>query len=137
MKPITVVITVLMAMATIAIVGITFLQLTQAQPPRSPGAFRVMQAIENTWAALAFEVKVSDETLKKARPLFQKAWDARKKLMRESAGNFDAMIDGMTKIKSDLDTGLKKILTEKEMKKLIEWEKSQQRQPPMGGPRGR
>jgi len=138
MKPTTVVITVLMAMTAVAIVGATF-QLTRAQPPpsRTPGAFRVMQTVENTWAAIAFEVKVSDETQKKARPLFQKAWDDRKKLMRESAGNFNAMMEGMRKIKNDLDAGLKKILSDDEMKKLTQWERSQRRRPPMGAPRRR
>ncbi|MCD6506926.1 hypothetical protein J7M22_09925 [Candidatus Poribacteria bacterium] len=129
MKPITVIITALLAMIAIAIVGATF-QLTQAQPPRPPGAFRMMQAIENTWAAIAFEVKVDNKTLEKIRPLFQKAWDDRKKLIRESAGNFDAMMDGMAKIKKDLDKKLRKALTKEEMRKLIEWEKLQQRRPP-------
>ena len=102
---------------------------------RRPGGFRVIQAVESTWAAIAFEVKVDNATLEKARPYLQKAWDERKKLIEDSAGNFQVIADGMTKIKADLDEKLKTALTEEQMKKLAEWEESRQQRPRMGGPR--
>jgi hypothetical protein len=141
MKRMMVIISIVLA---IAIVSVAF-QITQAQrPQRQPGqqprGFRSMQAVENTWAATAFELKVDSETLEKARPHFQKAWDARKQLMKDSAGDFREIADGMTKIKADLDENLKTVLTEEQMKKLAEWEESQQQNrmggPGMGGPRG-
>jgi transcription termination factor NusB len=137
MRSIRVITTIMLAIAAIVIVGAAF-QLTQAQqPPRGPAAFRMIQAVENTWAAIAFEVKVDNATLEKARPHFQKAWDERKKLMRDSAGDFRTLVEGMRKIKARLDEKLKTVLTEEQMKRLAEWEKSQQRRPPMGGPRRR
>jgi len=141
MKHMALVISIVLA---IAIVGVTFQitqaqrsrrQPTQAQQPqrqfsqRINSRFRVIQAVENTWAALAFEVKVDDETLKKIRPAFQKAWDKRKKLIKNSAGDFRAIVEGMTKTKADIDKKLKEVLTEEQMKKLAEWEKTQRQQP--------
>lgn len=124
----------------IALVGIAF-QITQAQRQRQPGdqrpggmgGMRATQAVQNTWAGIAFEVKVDSETLEKARPLLQKAWDDRKQLIKDTAGDFRAIADGMTKIKADLDAKLKTVLTDEQMKKLAEWEKSQQQMPRMGG----
>jgi hypothetical protein len=94
-----------------------------------------MQAVQQTWAAVAFEVKVDNETLEKARPLLQKSWDDRKELIKNSSGDFQAIADGMTKIKADLDEKLKTVLTDEQMKKLAEWEEAQQ-QTRMGGPMG-
>jgi hypothetical protein len=141
MKRMTLIISIALA---IAIVGVAF-QIIQAQqvqqPQRQPGqqrpggGMRAMQAVETTWAAIAFEVKVDTATLEKARPHFQKAWDDRKKLQKDSAGDFQAISSGMTKIKADLDEKLKTVLTEEQMKKLAEWEAAQQQQR-MGGPMG-
>jgi len=137
MKRATVIISIVLA---IALVGVAF-QITQAQRRRQPGGqrpggmggMRAMQAVEQTWSAIAFEVKVDSETLAKARPLIQKAWDDRKQLMKDSAGDFRAIADGMTKIKANLDGKLKTVLTDEQMKKLAEWEKSQQQTRRMGG----
>ena len=137
MKRITVIISVVLA---IAIVGIAY-QLTQAQrPQRQPGGFgggrapaaRAMQTVENTWAAIAFEVKVDSATLEKTRPHLQKAWDERKKLIKDSADDMQKIAEGMVKINAELDEKLKTVLTEEQMKKLAEWEESQQ-QTGMGG----
>lgn len=140
MKRTTVIISIVLA---IAIVGVAFqiIQAQQAQQPQRqpgqqrPGGMRAMQVVESTWAVIAFEVKIDNATLEKARPHLQKAWDDRKKLQKDSAGDFQAIADGMTKIKADLDANLKTVLTKEQMEKLAEWEKSQQ-QTRMGGPMG-
>jgi hypothetical protein len=144
MKRVTVIISIVLA---IAIVGIAY-QLTQAQRPQGgPGGFggmrapaaRAMQTVENTWAAIAFEVKVDSATLEKTRPPLQKAWDERKKLITDSADDMQKIAEGMVKINAELDEKLKTVLTEEQMKKLSEWEDSQQQAGmggPMGGPRG-
>jgi len=137
MKRATAIISIVLA---IALVGVVF-QITQAQRQQRPGGqrqggmggMRAMQAVESTWAAIAFELKVDNETLEKARPHIQEAWDARKKVMKDSASNFRAMGDSMTKIKADMDAKLKTVLTDEQMKKLAEWEKSQQSTRRMGG----
>ena len=140
MKRMTVIISIVLA---IAIVGIAY-QLTQAQRPQGvPGGFgggrapaaRAMQTVENTWAAIAFEVKVDSATLEKTRPHLQKAWDERKKLMKDSADDMQKIAEGMVKINAELDEKLKTVLTEEQVKKLAEWEESQQ-QAGMDGPRG-
>jgi hypothetical protein len=137
-------ITVIMSVIlVIAIVGVDY-QITQAQrPQRGPGGFgggrapaaRAMQTVENTWAGIAFEVKVDNETLDKARMPLQEAWDARKELMKDSAGDMRIIAQGMVKINEALDEKLKTVLTEEQMKKLSEWEDSQQ-QTGMGGRMG-
>jgi transcription termination factor NusB len=136
MKRMTVIISIVLA---IAIVGVAF-QITQAQrqqqpPAQRPGGARALQIVRQTWAGIAFEVKVDNATLEKARPHLQKAWDDQKKLIKDSADDFQAIADGMTKIKADLDEKLKTVLTEEQMKQLAEWEKSQQ-QTRRGGPMG-
>ncbi|MBC8229523.1 hypothetical protein H8E77_08255 [bacterium] len=141
MKCITVIMSIVLA---IAIVGIAY-QITQAQRPQGgPGGFgggrapaaRAMQAVGNTWAGIAFEVKVDNETLEKARTHLQQAWDARKKLMKDSAGDMRIIAQGMVKINESLDEKLKTVLTEEQMKKLSEWEDSQQQAGMGGGRRG-
>jgi hypothetical protein len=133
MKRMTVIISIVLA---IAMIGVAF-QITQAQRdqqrPGGMGGMRATQAVQNTWAAIAFELKVDNETLEKVRPHLQEAWDARKKVMKDSAGDFRAMGDSMTKIKADMDAKLKTVLTDEQMKKLAEWEESQQQTRRMGG----
>jgi hypothetical protein len=134
---------IIIIVLALAIVGIAY-QMTQAQRPQGgPGGFgggrapaaRAMQAVENIWAGIAFEVKVDNATLGKARPHLQEAWDARQKLMQDSAGEMRLIAEGMVKINEALDAKLKTVLTEEQMKKLSEWEDSQQ-QTGMGGYRG-
>ncbi|MBM3236329.1 hypothetical protein FJZ31_08530 [Candidatus Poribacteria bacterium] len=138
MKRMTLIISIVLA---IAIVGVAFQVIQAQQPPRQPGqqrpggSMRAMQVVESTWAAIAFEVKVDAATLEKARPHFQKAWDDRKQLQKDSAGDFQAIADGMTKIKAELDEKLKTVLTKEQLEKLAAWEKAQQ-QTRMGGPMG-
>ena len=102
----------------IAIVSVAY-QITQAQRPQGrPGGFgggrapaaRAMQAVENIWAGIAFEVKVDNETLEKARTHLQEAWDARKKLTKESAGDMRIIAQGMVKINEALDEKLKTVV---------------------------
>lgn len=134
MKRITAIISIVLAIAAIVV---AFQKITQAQHSEMPaGGLMVMQAVENTWAGIAFEVKVDKETLEKVRPQFQKAWDERKNLIKESEEDIHAVIEGMMEIKAELDEKLKSVLTEKQMQKLAEWERSQQ-QMHMGGPMGR
>jgi len=103
-----------------------------APEPRTGGGFSrrfsAMQAVENTWAVIAFELKVDSATLRKAQPLFQKSLDERTKMMSDTEGGFQAMSEGIEKINSNLDESLKTVLTAGKVKELAEWKKAQEKQ---------
>ena len=80
--------------------------------------------VNNTWLDLSFKVKISDESLIKARPIHQAAHDKFAKKIEEirASGDFQSARQEMTTFSQtvikELQTGLKEILTEEEMKKL-------------------
>jgi hypothetical protein len=90
--------------------------------------------LESSWAHLCFEMKIADEVLGKARKTYKEAWDKRAKLMKglEEAGDdqeaANAARSEADKIKADMLAKLKDVLSSEEMKKLDEWEESQQQQ---------
>jgi hypothetical protein len=98
--------------------------------------------LESSWAHLCFEVKIDDKVLGKARGIYSKAWDERAKVLKdlEGAGDDQAAMDTATskadKIKSDMHAKLKDVLSSEEMKKLAEWEESQQQRQRMRTPPG-
>lgn len=85
----------------------------------------VFGGIEQLWAAINFELNVDSATLRKVSLYFQQAWNERKKLLSESAGNLRAIATGMARIRVQLNEKLKTALTPEQMKKLTDWEKSQ------------
>jgi len=80
--------------------------------------------VNNTWLDLSFKVKISDESLMKARPIHQAAHDKFTKKIEEilASGDFQSARQEMTTFSQDvikeLQTGLKEILTKEEMNKL-------------------
>ena len=85
--------------------------------------------IDNSWLDLTFAVKVDDETLIQARSVHQEARDKITEKMKELAklresGDFQAMMQGMRTISTtaikELQTGLKEVLSEEQMKQLTE-----------------
>ncbi|MDE0400216.1 MAG: hypothetical protein OXL96_20660 [Candidatus Poribacteria bacterium] len=105
--------------------------------------------IENSWIDLTFSVKADDETLVKARPVYQEAHEKIAAKMKEILGSDDmraAMRENQSYI---VDTGkafnanLKEILTEEQFTKLEQLRKKREaeRQQRMnrfrGGERGR
>ena len=123
-----------------------FQQWTQAQAPAQGGANRgsgqggtpsgmmMMQLLplEMEWTQISFSMNVSDDVLIKARKAFQDTWNKRKAIMDKADPNGDdenarrAMRDGLTKLKTELNTKLKAILTPKQMEDLAKWEKENQ-----------
>lgn len=104
--------------------------------------------IENSWIDLTFSVKVDDETLVKARPVYQEAHEKIAAKMKEILGSDDmraAMRENQSYI---VDTGkafnanLKEILTEEQFTKLTqlrkkrETERQQRMNRSRGGERG-
>jgi len=132
---------VALAILAIAAVGVFITdQVTQAQRPDRPGPgarqggppgrggmMNPASLVETSWAGVAFAVKVDDQTLLKARPIHQKAWDDINKTMEEAraAGDFQGMRDKMAEISTEFRTSLEKVLTKDQLAKLDEWQRAQ------------
>ena len=149
------VLTAILAMAAITV----FLtnQVTQAQRPDrgergnraegerrgGAGGMRGMSPtsiIDNSWTDLTFAVKVNDDTLIKARPVFQKHRDSLEKAVKEasSSGDFGAVREAMGAIRDGFQTDLKSVLTEDQVAQLnaIQEQRMQQQMRRGGGRRG-
>ena len=128
------VLTAILAMAAVTV----FLtnQVTQAQRPdrgerrdRAGGerrggggmrGFNPTSIIDSSWTDLTFSLKVDDDTLIKARPVYQKHRDSLEKAAKEasSSGDFRAVREAMGKIRDGFQTDLKSVLTEDQIAKL-------------------
>ena len=93
------------------------------------GNFNPSSFIDNSWLDLTFAIKVDDETLIQARSVHQEARDKIAEKMKEmtklrESGDFQGMMQGMRTISTtaikDLQTGLKEVLSEEQMKQLTE-----------------
>ncbi len=112
------------------------------------GMMNPMSIVDNSWIDLTFSVKVDDETLIKARPVYQTTRDKFAAKMKElrASGNWQAMRSEMQKlvvtVGPEFQASLKEVLTEEQMAKLNELTKKrqtemQQRGNRQGGERGR
>ncbi|MCG9127657.1 hypothetical protein JT359_08675 [Candidatus Poribacteria bacterium] len=93
------------------------------------GNFNPSSFIDNSWLDLTFAIKVDDETLIEARTVHQEARDMIAEKMKgmakmREAGDFQGMMQEMRTISTsaikDLQTGLKEVLSEDQMKQLTE-----------------
>ena len=141
------------AIAVIAIVGVfVFEHATSAQRPDRnaqgergnrqggnrgnrggmQGTMNPMSIVDNSWIDLTFAVKVDDETLVKARPIYQTTRDkfAAKMTELRASGDWQAMRSEIQKLVTtvgpEFHASLKKVLTEEQMKKLNELTKKRQ-----------
>ena len=137
------------AIAVIAIAGFfVFEQATSAQRPDRnaqggnqgrPGGNRggmgminPASLVDDSWVDLTFVLKVDDDTLVKARPIYQASRDKFEAKMKELRASGD-MRSAMTEMQSyaatvgkEFQMGLKEILTEEQMTKLNELTKKRQ-----------
>lgn len=96
------------------------------------GTFNPNAMVDNSWLDLTFSVKVDDETLVKARPVYQATRDKfeeKMKEIRESGDIRGAMQEMQTFVGTtakEFQTNLKDVLTEDQMKKLNELTKERQ-----------
>ena len=159
------------AIAVLAIVGVFIFQHTTSAQRQRPdrndqgqrgnrqggergnrggmlGMMNPISIVDNSWLDLTFAVKVEDERLVKARPVYQATRDKIEAKMKElrAAGDWQAMRSEVPKILAtigpEFQASLKEVLTEEQMKKLNELTKKRQteRQQAMnrfGGERGR
>lgn len=146
------VLTAILAMAAVTV----FLtnQVTQAQRPdrgerrdRAGGerrggggmrGFSPTSIIDNSWTDLTFSVKVDDETLIKARPVYQKHRDNLQKTLKEAreSGNREGLREAFGKIGSGFKADLKSVLTEDQIAQLDELAQKRSQMMGRGGGRG-
>ena len=112
-------------------------EITQAQrPDRSemrergrgggrggPGGMRGFSPtsiIDSSWTDLTFVVKVDDETLLKARPVFQKHREKLEKAVKEAreSGDFQSMRLEMAQLREAFATDRNTVLTEEQISQL-------------------
>lgn len=144
------VLTTILAMAAVTV----FLtnQITQAQRPdrgmrdRAGGerrggfggmrGFNPTSIIDNSWTDLTFAVKVDDDTLIKARPVYQKHRDNLEKAFKEASKSGDAggAREAMREIRDGFQTDLKSVLTEEQITQLEAFQ--EKRMMNRGGGRG-
>ena len=139
------------AIAVIAIVGLfVFEHATSAQRPdrnaqgqrgnrqggdrggRGMMNLNPASLVDNSWIDLTFTLKVDDETLVKARPVYQTARDKFQAKMKEAQASGDmraAMADMQSfaaTVGKEFQNGLKEVLTEEQVTKLNELTKKRQ-----------
>ena len=147
----------LLVLAVAAVAVFVSNEMTQAQErPERPGGGGAMRGgpggfggggfsatgiIDSSWSDLTFAVKVDDETLIKARPVYQKSRDDLAKAVEEAraAGDFQSMRDTMTQVRGEFKAALGKVLTQDQIAKLdeLEQERMQQQMNRRGGGGGR
>ncbi len=145
------VLTAILAMAAVTV----FLtnQVTQAQRPdrgerrdRAGGerrggggmrAFNLTSIIDSSWTDLTFSLKVDDETLIKARPVYQKHRDNLQKTLKEvrESGSREGLREAFGKIGSGFKADLKSVLTEDQIAQLDELAKKRNQMMGRGGGR--
>ena len=148
------VLTAILAMAAVTV----FLanQVTQAQRPDRGGmrgggggerrggggmrAFNPTSTIDNSWTDLTFSLKVDDETLIKARPVYQKHRDNLQKTLKEARESEErgGLREAIREVRDGFKTDLKSVLTEDQIAKLetLQQKRMQQQSMNRGGGRG-
>ena len=129
-------------------------QITQAQRPdrsemreRGRGGrggaggmrgFSPTSIIDSSWTDLTFVVKVDNETLLKARPVFQKHREKLEKAVKEAreSGDFQSMRLEMAQLRDAFATERDTVLTEEQISKLeaLEAKRIEQMMRRGGGP---
>ncbi len=112
---------------------LTLVWATQSQPGRPGSLGSGPSSLSSTWAALAFEVKVSNATLEKLRPHFELAWQEQSQALRKAAGDYQGFAGELQKIRARLDEALKTTLSAEEARKLAAWQKSRSANRPASG----
>ena len=88
--------------------------------PGGMRGFSPTSIIDSSWTDLTFVVKVDDETLLKARPVFQKHREKLEKAVKEAreSGDFQSMRLEMAQLREAFATDRNAVLTEEQISKL-------------------
>jgi Spy/CpxP family protein refolding chaperone len=114
---------------TAVLAGLISTAVAQPGPGGRPGgraalgAPQAMMFLERTWAAVAFEIKASQEQLVQLYPAYQEAWEARKKAQQEAREKQDRTLlrNALQQIQTDLQAKLKEVLTPEQSDQLQQW----------------
>lgn len=85
-----------------------------------------VSALNNSWIDLTFGVKVEEETLAKARPIYQETRETLQKQIKEARKSEEKraavkkMREGIKETQAKFNASLKEVLTEEQMAKLTE-----------------
>ena len=106
--------------------------------PGGMRGFSPTSIIDSSWTDLTFVVKVDDETLLKARPVFQKHREKLEKAVKEArdSGDFQSMRAEMARLREAFATERDAVLTEEQISQLekLEADRIEQMMRRGGGP---
>ena len=107
--------------------------------PGGMRGFSPTSIIDSAWTDLTFVVKVDDETLLKARPVFQKHRETLEKAVTKAreSGDFQSMRLEMSKLREAFATDRDAVLTEEQINQLNELEAKRIEQMMRRGGQGR
>lgn len=105
---------------------------------RGAGMRGSMGFIEQSWAALCFEMDLSQTQITKLKPSYQWAWKTRNAALKSAMANrdFAAMGKSMETIKTTLEPRIKTVLTKEQLAKWNKWTAEQSKRMTRGGPGG-
>ncbi|MEN6641882.1 MAG: hypothetical protein ABFE08_05495 [Armatimonadia bacterium] len=105
---------------------------------RRGGGMRSMGFVEQSWAALCFEVNISQAQITKLKPSYQWAWKTRNAAMKSAMANrdFESLGKTMTSVRSSLETKIKSVLTKQQLAQWNKWQAEQAKRMMRGGPGG-
>lgn len=105
---------------------------------RRGGGMRSMGYVEQSWAALCFEINISQAQITKLKPSYQWAWKTRNAAMKSAMEkrDFQSLSSTMTSVKSSLDTKIKSVLTKQQLTQWNKWQAEQAKRMARGGPGG-
>lgn len=100
------------------------------------GGMMNMMYLEQSWAALTFEIGISADQISKLRPTYQAAWKSRAAAMKTAMQkrDFQSASSAATKIKASLDGKIKAVLSKSQMAAWTKWQAEQQKRFQRRGP---
>lgn len=86
--------------------------------------------VEQSWAVLSFEVKISADQAAKLKPTYEWAWKTRNYTLKTAMQkrDFQAVGSTMEKVKKAIDTAISRVLTKQQMATWQKWQKDQEAQ---------
>ena len=120
------------ALACVALMTLVGQASAQQQAGGQQGARRGARMgpamyVEQSWAALCFEVNISADQIAKLRPTYQWAWKVRNAVLKTAMEkqDFQSAAPTLEKVKSTIDERVKMVLTSKQLAQWSKWQKAQ------------
>jgi len=99
-----------------------------AAGPRRGGMMRDMMFVERSWAALCFEINISNEQISKLKPTFVWAYQTRNNALKAAweKHDFQAAAQTMAQVRKTLEERIPTVLTAAQKKAWQKWQKEQE-----------